>query len=198
MRFRKIKEFRYKRRQNQQLQYIQIPNNQVPHNQNNNIQNYQRQQPSPQNQIQVNSQYSNSIKLNQPQPYITAPNIPQNVPQLLWPYLCLFVFNLGLGIAIFATQGSETAIIIFEVFKMLLNIISGIYYYSKSTETIFNVPQCFKILFCIILTQFFCNFIQLLICWITQVSYSLQLVTIILLIIFLLYFYYQRKRYVKG
>ncbi|CAD8088257.1 unnamed protein product [Paramecium primaurelia] len=195
--FRKIKEFNYRRRENQQLQYIQIPNNQVQHNQNNNIQIYQRQQPSPQILIQHNSQSSNSIQQVRTQPYMTAPNIPKKVPQLFWPYLCLFVSNLGLGIAIFATQGSETAIIIFEVFKMLLNIISGIYYYSKSTDTIFNVPRCFKILFCIILTQFFCNFIQLLICWITQVSYSLELVTIILLIIFLLYFYYQRKMYVQ-
>ncbi|CAD8206903.1 unnamed protein product [Paramecium octaurelia] len=127
--------------------------------------------------------------------YINPAAIPKKKPKVFWLFLCLFILNFGLGIAIFATQGDQTAIIVFEVVMMLLNFISGAYYYTKQIEILLDRPKCFFIFFGTMLAEFLCLFIQLIISWITQVGFAIQITNIISLTIFLLYFYNQRKKY---
>ncbi|CAK58725.1 unnamed protein product (macronuclear) [Paramecium tetraurelia] len=211
--FKIVKKFNYRRKENRQMRPIQPfspqrvndvniqMDSQVDNNKKNKYDQDEIKDSTPLNKKNLIPSFQYSRSTNQPSKnnfYQTPPEIPKKLPQLFLPFVLSFIVNLGLGIAIFATQGDQTAIIVFEVFMILLNIISGAYYYTKSTEIIVTRPKCFYIFFGTILAEFLCLFIQLLISWITKASFAIQIPNIISVTIFLLYFYYKRKQYYQD
>ncbi|CAD8126688.1 unnamed protein product [Paramecium sonneborni] len=175
--------------QNSSYQQIQLPKNANPQRINNIASD------------SSNSQSQQNNHIIRPRPYqgvSQSRHTRLRVPALFWTYLALFFIIFAIGISIFSTQSDEIAILVFEVFIMILNLISGCYYYSKSTDELFNEVKCFRIFFCILLAELLFSFIQFLICLIKNIGFALSLINALFLFAFLLALYFLKKKFKKG